>query len=104
MWHLDYRAPLEDMRTKLNELVYKNPLWDGKIANLQVVESGETNITVRALVSARNSPTAWDLRCQVREQMISWLQVAHPEALPLYRASLGGPWAGPGPDAPQWGA
>lgn len=90
LWHLDYRAPLAEMRAKLEELAYKNPLWDGKVVNLQVVESGETNITVRALVSARNSPGAWDLRCQVREQMISWLQVEHPEALPLYRAALAG--------------
>jgi len=93
MWHLDYRAPLSQMRTKLDELLSGNPLWDGKVAKLQVVESGESTITVRASVSARNSPTAWDLRCQIREQMISWLQAASPEALPRFRAAIGGPAA-----------
>jgi small-conductance mechanosensitive channel len=89
IWNLDYRTPIDAMRKKLEELAYKNPLWDGKIAKLQVVETTETSITVRGLVSARNSSNAWDLRCDVREQMISWLQTAHPEALPRVRALLG---------------
>ena len=89
IWNLYYRTPIDAMRKKLEELAYKNPLWDGKIAKLQVVETTETSITVRGLVSARNSSNAWDLRCDVREQMISWLQTAHPEALPRVRALLG---------------
>jgi len=93
LWHLDYRAPIAEMRQKLDELLYGNQLWNGKVANLQVVESGPATITVRALVSARNSPMAWDLRCEIREQMIEWLRAEHPEALPRVRAALedGGP-------------
>ncbi len=88
MWHLDYRAPIAAMRKKLDGLLYGNQLWDGKVSNLQVVESGPATITVRALLSARNSPTAWDLRCEIREQMIEWLRAEHPEALPRVRAAL----------------
>jgi small-conductance mechanosensitive channel len=55
MWHLDYRAPIAAMRKKLDGLLYGNQLWDGKVSNLQVVESGPATITVRALLSARNS-------------------------------------------------
>ncbi|HUW73104.1 MAG TPA: mechanosensitive ion channel domain-containing protein [Methyloceanibacter sp.] len=93
LWHLDYRAPIAEMRQKLEEMLYGNQLWNGKVANLQVVESGPATITVRALVSARNSPMAWDLRCEIREQMIAWLRAEHPEALPRVRAALadGGP-------------
>jgi len=93
LWHLDYRAPIAEMRQMLEELLYGNQLWNGKVANLQVVESGPATITVRALVSARNSPMAWDLRCEIREQMIAWLRAEHPEALPRVRAALadGGP-------------
>jgi hypothetical protein len=43
---------------------------------------------VRALVSARNSPMAWDLRCEIREQIIEWLRAEYPEALPRVRAYL----------------
>ena len=90
LWHLDYRAPIAEMRAKLDQLLAANPLWDRKVANLQVVESGETTITVRALMSARNSPKAWDLRCEIREQMLEWLRETHPEALPRVRAALDG--------------
>ena len=88
LWHLDYRAPIAEMRKKLEELLYANKLWDGKVANLQVVDSGVSTITVRALMSARNSPTAWDLRCEIREQMLEWLRAEYPDALPRVRALL----------------
>jgi small-conductance mechanosensitive channel len=88
LWHLDYRAPIAEMRMKLDDLLSGNQLWDGKVSNLQVVESGPATITVRALVSARNSSMAWDLRCEIREQMIAWLRSEHPEALPRVRAAL----------------
>ncbi|WP_108683472.1 mechanosensitive ion channel family protein [Methyloceanibacter sp. wino2] len=96
LWHLDYRAPIAEMRTKLEELLYANKLWDGKVSNLQVVESGVSTITVRALMSARNSPTAWDLRCEIREQMLEWLRAEHPEALPRIRALMDEPRPGAG--------
>lgn len=86
LWHLDYSAPIEDMRRQLEEQVKENPLWDGKVVNLQVVDSGPMTLTVRALVSARTSPRAWDLRCQVREAMLNWLRERHPDALPRIRA------------------
>ena len=88
LWHLDYRAPIAEMRKKLEALLYANKLWDGKVANLQVVDSGVSTITVRALMSARNSPTAWDLRCEIREQMLEWLRAEYPDALPRVRALL----------------
>ncbi len=87
-WHLDYRAPIAEIRAKLDALLAGHKLWNGKVANLQVVESGPTTITVRALMSARTSPMAWDLRCEIREQMLEWLRAEHPDALPLTRAAL----------------
>jgi small-conductance mechanosensitive channel len=92
-WHLDYRVPIDAMRGKLDELLAGTDLWDGKVANLQVTDSGPSTITVRALMSAGTSPKAWDLRCDIREKMIAWLRAEHPEALPRTRATLSG-----GPD------
>lgn len=88
VWHVDYRAPVDAMRRKLDEILAASKLWDGKVANLQVVESGPATVTVRALMSARTSPRAWDLRCEVREAMLEWLRETHPEALPRMRASI----------------
>jgi len=90
VWHLDYRAPIANMRTKLGDLLKSSPNWDGKVSNLQVVDSGATTITVRALMTARTSPLAWDLRCEIREKMIEWLRAEHPDALPRVRATVRG--------------
>lgn len=84
-WSLDYAAPIEAMRRKLNELLDASAYWDRRVAALQVVDAEERTIKVRALMSARNAAAAWDLRCQIREQMICWLQEEHPEALPRVR-------------------
>ena len=86
-WYLDYRAPIAEMREKLEEICKSTDLWDGEVVNLQVSETDKTSIQVRALATASTSPRAWDLRCYIREQMINWLQAEHPEAFPRFRAS-----------------
>ena len=87
-WSLDYRAPVSEMRDKLTEICRASPLWDGDVVNLQVTDTGMNTIRIRALASARNSPDAGDLRCFIREKMISWLQEEHPDALPRIRNEL----------------
>lgn len=84
-WRVDYRAPIQEMREKLDEILGEADLWDRQSSVLQVTESDETTLTVRALASASTSSRAWDLRCHVREQMIAWLQAEHPYALPRRR-------------------
>jgi small-conductance mechanosensitive channel len=89
MIYCDHSAPIPVMRAKLEEIVQESPLWDGKVVNLQVSDALEHTIQVRLLVSAGNSPKAWDLRCEMREKMIAFLNAEHPYALPRYRADLG---------------
>lgn len=84
-WRVDYRAPVQAMREKLDEILEATELWDGQAKVLQVTESDGATLEIRALASASTSPRAWDLRCHVREQMISWLQAEHPYALPRQR-------------------
>ncbi|TVZ40990.1 small-conductance mechanosensitive channel [Alteromonadaceae bacterium 2753L.S.0a.02] len=84
-WHTDYSLPVDAMRSKLMQLLQDSPHWDGDVQVLQVVEAGPETMTLRALMSAKNSPTAWDLRCEIREKMIAWLQNSHPTALPRKR-------------------
>ncbi len=89
--YVDYTAPIEAIRKKLTEIVSQSKLWNGKVVNLQVTESGETTIQLRALVSADNSSAAWNLRCEVREKLIDFLQREHPYALPRRRYENGSP-------------
>jgi small-conductance mechanosensitive channel len=86
--HLDYKAPIGELREKLNELLDASKLWDGNVRVLQVTEARRDTLEVRALMSAKTSPIAWDLRCEVREKLVAWLQEAHPYALPRTRAEL----------------
>lgn len=84
-WSLDYRAPLEEMRAHLKQCCEDHPLWDGRVCVLQVTEARQDRIELRALASARSSPDAWDLRCDLREKMIVWLRAQAPYALPVQR-------------------
>jgi small-conductance mechanosensitive channel len=87
LW-VDFTAPVARIRTKLEEIARESKLWDGKVVNLQVVDSNERALQLRTLVSARTSEQAWDLRCEVREKLITFLQQDYPTALPKQRAEL----------------
>ena len=87
LW-VDYTVPVTDIRSKLEEIVRTTKLWSGEVVNLQVVETNEQAVQLRALVSARTSEQAWDLRCEVREKLIAFLQESHPNALPKQRAEV----------------
>ena len=83
--YVDHTAPVETIRKKLAEIAAQSKLWNGKVVSLQVSDCKETTIELRALVSANNAPAVWDLRCEVREKLIDFLQREHPEALPRRR-------------------
>src|SRR5882757_9221455 len=83
--YVDYRAPVEIIREKLHEIVKQSKLWDGRVVNLQVTEAKENTIELRCLMSAPSAPQAFDLRCEVREKLIDFLNREHPEALPRRR-------------------
>lgn len=53
-----------------------------------MTDSKELTVETRILVSAKNSPTAWDLRVHVREKMIEFIQKNYPESLPKARIVL----------------
>ena len=83
--YVDYRAPVEIIRKKLGEIVQKSKNWDGGMFALQVTDAKENTIELRCLMSAHSAPQAFNLRCEVRETMIDFLQREHPEALPRQR-------------------
>ncbi|RXH02602.1 mechanosensitive ion channel family protein [Bradyrhizobium zhanjiangense] len=86
--HVDYRADVARIRRWLEEAVKQSKLWDGAVVNLQVVDADSRTIELRALVSARNAPQSWDLRCEIREKLVAFIRDEMPEALPRERAIL----------------
>ncbi|WP_160573541.1 mechanosensitive ion channel family protein [Actinomadura physcomitrii] len=98
--HVDWTVPIEELRTELYAMLQDNPLWDRREWMLQAVDVLPNGlVTVRALISAADSASAWDLRCDVREHLIAHIREHHPEALPRFRTDAG-PWPGraAGPD------
>lgn len=85
---LDPHAPIEGLRVELDRILHDSERWDGEVSVLQVIDATEQTIHVRALMSAEDAPTAWDLRCEVREHLIRWLRDEHPEALPQTRVLM----------------
>ncbi|MFZ0430586.1 MAG: mechanosensitive ion channel family protein, partial [Acidobacteriota bacterium] len=93
--HTDYTVPVEELRQELHRVLESSDMWDGKAWGLQVTDADAQTMELRALMSAPDSSTAWNLRCLVRERLITYLQGHYPECLPRVRAEIGGRPAGP---------
>lgn len=86
--YLDYRFPVAAMREALSGILSETDLWDGEVQVVQVTDSTEHTMQLRILVSSTNSPRLWNLRCLVRERLITFVQDAYPQMLPRFRAEL----------------
>ena len=86
--YVDYTVPVEAVRAELQNILKGSELWDGKVCVLQVTNTTERAIELRALMSAADASTAWSLRCYVREKLVEFIQKNYPESLPRLRASL----------------
>lgn len=83
--YTDYSISFDALRKELTRILNATDLWDKKVNVLQVTESKESTVETRILVSAKNSPTCWDLRVLVREKLITFIQQNYPESLPRTR-------------------
>jgi small-conductance mechanosensitive channel len=86
--YVDYTVPVVRVREELTKILSRSKLWDGQVVNLQVTDAKHDTVELRALVSAANASAAWDLRCEVREALIAFLQREYPHALPKQRAEV----------------
>lgn len=86
--YVDYTLPVDNLRTELTRLLGLTPLWDRRVGILQVTDSKEQTMELRALVSARNSSEAFDLRCYIRENLITYIQKNNPDSLPKNRIMI----------------
>lgn len=88
--HMDYSVPLDDIRAEFDRALSESKYWDKKVAAVHVVDCTDRAMQIRLLMSAANSPNAWELRCEVRERLIGYLQREHPDSLPRLRLDYDG--------------
>jgi small-conductance mechanosensitive channel len=87
LW-VDYRTPLAPLREELQRICEASAHWDRRFCLLQVTEAGERALQLRCLVTASSAGAAWDLRCEVREKLVDFLQREYPQYLPRLRAEV----------------
>lgn len=82
---VDWRVSPDGMRRELDRILPTTDLWDGRVNVLQVTDAVNGWVRIRILVTAKDAPTLFDLRCYVRERMVDWLQSENEGGLPRLR-------------------
>ncbi|GAA2498355.1 mechanosensitive ion channel family protein [Winogradskya humida] len=85
---VDWSVQVEPMRAELRAVCEGTELWDGRVCVLQVTDAIGGMIRLRALVSANDAPSLWDLRCLVRERLVTWVFENRQDTLPRMRADV----------------
>jgi Small-conductance mechanosensitive channel len=87
---VDWSVPVDQLREAARRVVEGSDLWDGRAFALHITDATGGLVRARVMVSAADSSKLWDLRCLVRERLVTWLQQEHPSALPRTRTELEG--------------
>jgi small-conductance mechanosensitive channel len=82
---MDWTVPFETLREHYGKILADSSLWDGKTSTMQVTEWTHSTVEIRFLMGAQIASAAFDLRCYVREKMLSYLQKEYPQSLPKVR-------------------
>jgi small-conductance mechanosensitive channel len=86
--YVDYTMPIMALREEARRIIEASPLWAGRDWVLQVVDTTEKTMVIRVLADAADGPSAFDLRCEIREQLIEFVRTQYPQCLPYNRISL----------------
>jgi len=91
VWPASLRVlPLAPLRAELVRVCKSAPEWDQRLSTIQIVDSNEHGMQIRALISAADASNRWDLCCRVREALIDFVQREYPQCLPRVRAEFDG--------------
>ncbi|HEX4031802.1 MAG TPA: mechanosensitive ion channel domain-containing protein [Terracidiphilus sp.] len=83
--YVDYSVPVGELRAEFERYVRAHPLWNGKGLGLQVTDLTEHSMQLRCLVTCRNSSDSFNFGCDIRENMVTYIQQHHPDAFPTTR-------------------
>lgn len=86
--YVDHTLPVDELRAALGRFVEESEYWDGHVWRLHVTDTTERCVELRAIMSAADSPSAWELRCEVRERLLAHIREEYPGSLPRVRAEL----------------
>jgi small-conductance mechanosensitive channel len=81
MIYLDPATDIAPIREEYTRQITSHYLWDKRAQVLQVTDHTAEAMEVRLLMSAKDGPTLFDLRCAMREGMLDWIRRNQPEAL-----------------------
>ena len=84
----DFSVSLPELRLAVHKIVANAPDWDKRFWNLQVTDTTDRAMQIRVLATAADASKAWDLRCHIREQLLTYLGATHPSTLPRVRLSF----------------
>lgn len=82
---LDFCVPVQELRAEVQRILEVSPLWDRRDWVVQATDMNAHGVEIRMLMSAADAPSAWDLQCEVREKVLTFLRERNPEALPRTR-------------------
>ncbi|MGH8126829.1 MAG: mechanosensitive ion channel family protein [Gammaproteobacteria bacterium] len=100
-FYTDYNVPIDELRAELDRICHASKNWDGRLCSILVTDATEHTLQLRALVSTADSNTEWNLRCEVREGLIKYLRIHHPESLPRTRFIREGEEPAPSRPSPE---
>jgi small-conductance mechanosensitive channel len=86
--YVDFLIPIEKVREETQRIVESSKLWDQRVFAFQVTDFKSDSVEIRILASAETSPELFDLRCEIREKILSFLQGQYPSAFPRVRTAL----------------
>ena len=86
--YVDYTVPLDALRAELTRLLQTSRYWDGKVNTLEVTDAKEHTLEIQGIGECGGCNLAWNLRCEIREKLVSVHSAGYPESLPRLRASL----------------
>lgn len=89
--YLDPAARIGPIRAEFERQIKANARWDGRVQVAQVTETHRDAIELRLLMSAADSGTLFDLRCDIREGMLEWIAGNCPGAFARLRLAGGDP-------------
>jgi small-conductance mechanosensitive channel len=87
-FYSDFLIPIDEVRAEAQRIVHASKLWDKRVFVVQVTDFRSDSVEIRILASAETSPMLFDLRCEIREKILIFLQTRYPGAFPRVRTAL----------------
>jgi small-conductance mechanosensitive channel len=86
--YVDFVVPVDEIRKEAKRIVEQSKLWDQRVFAFQVTDFKSDSVEIRILATAATAPEVFDIRCEIRERILSFLQSQYPNSFPKVRTSL----------------